>query len=68
MSIFYMLLWWVDSFRELLKADYDGKLQKSYDAPLSEVIGEIFGGLSSKKVITPGIYRTYALIFLCDFN
>lgn len=31
---------------------YNGKLDKSYDAPSYEVVGEVFSGLSDKKLIT----------------
>ena len=30
---------------------YEGKLERKYDAPLYEVVGEVFKGVSGKKVV-----------------
>jgi len=37
-----------------LKTKYEGRLQKSYDAPTFEVVCSIFKGLTGQKVIVPG--------------
>ncbi|OUM58303.1 hypothetical protein PIROE2DRAFT_48058, partial [Piromyces sp. E2] len=47
---------------ELLKTKYEGKLQKSYDAPTFEVVCSIFKGLTGRKVIVPGnLYKSHHL-------
>jgi len=48
--------------RELLKTKYEGRLQKSYDAPTFEVVCSIFKGLTGRKVIVPGnLYKSHHL-------
>jgi len=47
---------------ELLKTKYEGRLQKSYDAPTFEVVCSIFKGLTGQKVIVPGnLYKSHHL-------
>jgi len=47
---------------ELLKTKYEGRLQKSYDAPTFEVVCSIFKGLTGRKVIVPGnLYKSHHL-------
>jgi hypothetical protein len=38
---------------ELLEERYKGKLQSHYEAPISNVVAQIFRGVAGKKVITP---------------
>ena len=37
---------------------YDGKLQKSYDGPVYEVVSEVFSGLVSRKIINTSTFRS----------
>ncbi|KAJ3088556.1 FACT complex subunit [Quaeritorhiza haematococci] len=39
-------------------AKYEGRLQKKYDQPTYEVVGEVFKGLANKKLTTPGAFKT----------
>ncbi|GAA96279.1 uncharacterized protein L969DRAFT_91725 [Mixia osmundae IAM 14324] len=40
-------------------AAYNGKLQKSYEAPAYEVVSNIIHGLANKKVIRPGGFQSH---------
>ncbi|KAJ3275298.1 FACT complex subunit [Borealophlyctis nickersoniae] len=39
---------------ETLQTKYEGKLKKSYDGPVFEVVSEVLKGLSGKKLTIPG--------------
>lgn len=38
---------------EMLKEEYEGKLEKHYEAPLHHVIARVFRGFSGKKITSP---------------
>ncbi|KAI9209342.1 uncharacterized protein BJ171DRAFT_561019 [Polychytrium aggregatum] len=38
---------------EVIQTEYEGRLLKSYDGPMYEVVSDIFKGLTSKKIIGP---------------
>ncbi|ODQ51395.1 SSrecog-domain-containing protein [Saitoella complicata NRRL Y-17804] len=40
---------------DVFEREYKDKLQKKYDQPTYEVMGSLFKGLTSKKVITPSV-------------
>ncbi|KAJ1502589.1 FACT complex subunit [Coelomomyces lativittatus] len=42
----------------IIADQYAGRLQKSYDAPTFEVVSSIFQGLTNKKIIGPGQFRS----------
>ncbi|RUP49022.1 hypothetical protein BC936DRAFT_143450 [Jimgerdemannia flammicorona] len=44
---------------ETLTNKYEGKLQKTYDAPTYEVVSTIFRALTGRKVTVPGGYRSH---------
>ncbi|KAL1923504.1 uncharacterized protein VTP21DRAFT_8484 [Calcarisporiella thermophila] len=44
---------------ETINEKYEGKLQKSYDAPTYEVVSTIFRGLAGRKVTVPGSYKSH---------
>lgn len=54
-------------YREALKEKYGDSLKGHYDDPAFEVVSQLFRGLTSKKVITPGNYQSFVLFFLHGF-
>lgn len=44
---------------ETLKERYEGKLQKSYDAPTYEIVSTVFRSLTGRKVTVPSNFRRY---------
>jgi structure-specific recognition protein 1 len=56
---------------ETLKEKYEGKLQKSFDAPTYEIVSTVFRALTGRKVTVPSNFRRFVYkelllhIFLC---
>ncbi|KAG2184674.1 hypothetical protein INT43_000587 [Umbelopsis isabellina] len=44
---------------ETLKERYEGKLQKSYDAPTYEIVSTVFRSLTGRKVTVPSNFRSH---------
>ncbi|GAB5586132.1 FACT complex subunit [Umbelopsis nana] len=44
---------------ETLKEKYDGKLQKTYDAPTYEIVSTVFRALTGRKVTVPSNFRSH---------
>jgi len=55
-------------YRETLKEKYDGKLQKTYDAPTYEIVSTVFRALTGRKVTVPSNFRRYMFFLCCIFT
>ena len=42
---------------EVIKDQYDGKLQKNYNGATYEVVSAVFRGLTQKKITGPGTFK-----------